>query len=243
MASYRGHLMFSSALGAAYGSTAAAYGLDWGPVFLGAGVTTVGGLLPDLDSDSGVPVRELFGLAATLVPFLLLRRLETYGFTIEQSLALMCGAYLLVRYGLSAIFKRVTVHRGMFHSIPAMLIAGLLVGLAYHSPDQFLRLYLAFGVMLGFLSHLVLDELCSVDFRGVTVTLNQFAGSALKFRSPSWPATLLTYAILGGLGYLGRNDFDWKNVKVPRELRQHLPERTLNIGPEIQRRLEALRPQ
>jgi len=45
MASYRGHLMFSSVLGAAYGGAAVGlWDLDWGPVFLGAGLTTIGGL-------------------------------------------------------------------------------------------------------------------------------------------------------------------------------------------------------
>ena len=65
MASYLGHLTFSTALGAGWGCAGALYlGMDWGPVFLGAGLTALGGLLPDLDSDSGVPVRELFGVGA-----------------------------------------------------------------------------------------------------------------------------------------------------------------------------------
>src|SRR5439155_501532 len=92
-----------------------------------------------------------------------------------------------------------TVHRGMFHSIPAVLIAGLLIYLFYPSHDDNLRLYLGGAVMLGFLSHLVLDELCSVDFMGMRLRLNKFAGSALKFGSPSWSATVTCYLILGGL--------------------------------------------
>ena len=55
--------------------------------------------------------------------------------------------------------------------------------------------------MIGFLSHLVLDELYSVDFTGARLKLNKFAGSAVKFWSPSWPATLVCYAILGALGW------------------------------------------
>jgi len=61
-------------------------------------------------------------------------------------------------------------------------------------------------VMLGFLSHLVLDELCSVNFMGVTIKLNKYAGSALKFRSPSAAATGLTYLLLGGLLFLAWTD-------------------------------------
>ncbi len=214
MASYRGHLMFSSLLGTAYGGFAAWYwNLDWGPAVLGGALTTAGGLLPDLDSQSGVPVRELFGTAATVLPLLLFPRLRQEGFTAEQTLALMVLVYVLVRYGLSALFKRWTVHRGMFHSIPALLIAGLGMFLLYHSSEVLVRLYLAGGVALGFLSHLVLDEMCSVDFNGIQVSLNQFAGSALKLTSKSYLATGFTYLLLGGLIYLAMQD--WSRLQDP----------------------------
>ena len=168
MASYRGHLAFSSLLGAGFGAAGMLRGpFDWGPAFLGFGLTTLGGLVPDLDSDSGVPVRELFGIAAFLAPLLLYGQLANdKELSPEQRIVMMAGVYLFVRYILSGLFKRWTVHRGMFHSIPALLISGLVVFLAYPSTDPTLRIYLATGVMIGFLSHLVLDELYSVDFMG-----------------------------------------------------------------------------
>jgi hypothetical protein len=202
MASYRGHLAFAGALGAGYGAAGWwGWGLDWGPVGLAAGLTTVGGLLPDLDSDSGVPVRELFGAAATAAPLLLYDRLQIEGVTVERTLVLMAGVYLFVRYVLAHVFKRWTVHRGMFHSLPALFIAGLAVYLLCRNPDVRLRAYLAGGVMLGFLSHLALDELYSVDFNGVRLRLNKYAGSALKLTSPSFPATAVAYLILAALAY------------------------------------------
>jgi len=197
MASYRGHLAVSTVLGAAYGAAGVyQWNMDWGPAFLAFGLTTLGGLLPDLDSDSGVPVRELFGVAGAFIPILLISRLRESGFSLEQMLVILGGVYLLVRYGLAEFFKKITVHRGMFHSVPALLIAGLGVYLLYHSPDMRLKYYLAGGVMLGFLSHLVLDELYAVDFNGVTVRLNQMAGSAFKLTSPSVAATFFTYVVL-----------------------------------------------
>ena len=105
------------------------------------------------------------------VPFPLLRRLTVEGLSQEQVLVILAGVYLLIRYGLSALFECGTVHRGMFHSIPGMLIAGLLVFVAYHHPHLLIRLFLAGGIMLGFLSHLVLDELCSVDLSGARLRL------------------------------------------------------------------------
>lgn len=209
MASFYGHITTSATLGAAVGAFGVwQFNYDWGVVFLAAGLCAIGGMLPDLDSDSGIPVREMFGLAGVLVPLLLVGRLRRLDLTPEQILVIMAGAYLLVRYGLSEVFRRITVHRGMYHSVPAMLIAGLAVFLM-HRPDGPIagqelqkRFYFAAAVMIGFLSHLVLDELFAVDLMGVVPKLNQFAGSAVKLWSQSWPATLLTYAILCALGYM-----------------------------------------
>jgi len=207
MASYRGHLIFSTALGIGYGAAAHWYfGLDDMTSLLAAGLTSASGLLPDLDSDSGVPVRALFGLSAVVVPLLMLRRLLAAALPVEQIIAALTGTYLTIRYGLAALFKRITVHRGMFHSIPAMLIAGLAVFLIYHHPQIEMRFCLAGGAMLGFLSHLVLDELCSVNLDGMHLHLNKAAGSALKFFSPSWPATAFAYLLLLGLAYLAARE-------------------------------------
>jgi hypothetical protein len=213
MASYQGHLTVSSIVGTAYGSFGAAgLGLDWGPVFFGAGMTALGGLMPDLDSDSGVPVRELFSLAAAVTPLLMLGRLQSSNLSAEEIIVIAGSTYLLIRYVGAWAFKKLTVHRGMFHSIPAIFIAGLLVFFFYHghldhtqyehSHDLRVRLFIVGGTMLGYLSHLVLDELYAVDFMGVRIKPNKYAGSALKFRSASWPATATTYLLLAGLAYL-----------------------------------------
>jgi len=197
MANFKGHISTSATLGVAYGVWGTYHlHMDWAPVFLGAGLTTLGGMLPDLDSDSGIPVREMFNVAGALVPMMLLSRLTSYQLTPDQLLVVLAGAYLVVRFGLSYLFKRITVHRGMFHSVPGMLIAGLAVFLVYHNPNIMMRAYMAGGAMLGFLSHLVLDELFAVDLMGLTPKLNKMAGSALKFWSPSWPATLVAYVVL-----------------------------------------------
>ncbi|MBX9627582.1 MAG: metal-dependent hydrolase [Gemmataceae bacterium] len=208
MAGFRTHVTVSGALGVVYGGVAVQpLGFSTETAVLAAGLTTVGGMLPDLDSQSGVPVRELFGLAAVVVPLTLIPRMVQQGVSQEGILATLLFGYVVIRYGASRVFKRLTVHRGMFHSIPAMLIAGLVVYLGYHSPGRPIRLLFAGGVMVGFFSHLLLDELYSVDFNGVRVKLNQFAGTAVKFMSPSVPATATCYALLGGLMYLAYTDY------------------------------------
>jgi hypothetical protein len=226
MAGYRGHLACSTALGIAYGASAVwLFDFDWVPAAYAAIVTAASGLLPDLDSDSGVPVRALFGLASVLVPLLLLPRILGMNLPPEQSFAILIGSHVVVRYGLAAVFKRITVHRGMFHSIPAMLIAGLAVFLLYHQPEQLIRYYMAGGAMLGFLSHLVLDELFSVDLAGVKIRLKESAGSALKLMSSSWPANLATYALLLVLAFFAAMEFPG-----PREQWRQILQQTQILG-------------
>jgi hypothetical protein len=163
-------------------------------------------LLPDLDSDSGVPVRELFGLMSAVVPLIMMPRLINLHLSHEEVILWLALIYAGIRYGLSRLFKRFTVHRGMFHSIPAMLIAGLAMFLVYDAPVLSQRAFIAVGTMIGFFSHLVLDEAYSVDFRGLTIKLNKYAGSAVKFFSPSLIANVSTYGILGLLIYLAWRD-------------------------------------
>lgn len=200
MAGFRTHITVSTGLGVVYGGFAAnPLHFEAEDCVLAAVLTGVGGMLPDLDSDSGRPVKELFGVAGAIIPLMLLRRLHNMNLSHEGQILVLIGFYFAIRFGLSWVLKRVSVHRGMFHSIPAMLISGLIVFLEYGSPNRELRLLLGGGVMAGFLSHLILDEIYSVDFNGVRIKLKSSAGSAMKFFSPSFFGTTICYLILGAL--------------------------------------------
>jgi hypothetical protein len=87
--------------------------------------------------------------------------------------------------------------------------------------------------MIGFLSHLVLDELCSVDFRGLTPKLNQFAGSAVKLRSESTLANIVCYSLLGGLGYVAYGQYQAPPATATQMAQQplHFQERPLEKKP------------
>jgi hypothetical protein len=209
MASFYGHFGTGVLLGGAYGAAGVVYGhYDWGIAFLAGVTTAIGALTPDLDSDTGVPIRELFGLAGAVFPLFLIPRLRHSGLTLEQALCVMITAYLLIRYGLARVLRKLTVHRGMFHSIPALCCAGLAVFDVYHNDSIAVRLYVAGAMMVGFLSHLVLDEIFAVDLRGIPRLKHSF-GTALKLTSPSWSATVVCYMVLVGLtGVALREDRD-----------------------------------
>jgi membrane-bound metal-dependent hydrolase YbcI (DUF457 family) len=207
MAGFRGHITFSSALGVAYGGLSWwQLNVDWPVAAVGGLLTAAAGMLPDIDSDSGIPMREISTSVSAIAPLVFIRRIAGLGLSPEEALLITIGIYCFVRFVFFRAIRRLSVHRGMFHSIPAMLIAGLATFLILDFPSMELRGFLAIGVMLGFLSHLVLDELCSVDLNGVIPKLNKFAGTAVKFWSPSLPATAFTYLFLGGLTYLAWNE-------------------------------------
>ena len=199
MAAFREHIIFSTVLGVGY-----AVGLKWlgyeAPHALLAGsLCGLSGMLPDLDSDSGKPVREMFGFLAAACSIITFHRMGQGD--LELRMLLSGLMYFFIRFGFSYIFKQVTVHRGMCHSLPAALIAGLTTYLMFGHLEHRGALAMAGGVLIGFLSHLLLDEIYAVDFRGLRPKLNQFAGSALKFTSKSTAATIVCWMLVLLLGY------------------------------------------
>lgn len=205
MAAFREHVIFSSGLGVAYGVAAWA-GLGFSPVqaSLAAVMTAVAGMLPDLDLDHGRPAQELFGLLAGVAPLLLVGRvLQWLHLTADREMVMlgMVVLYALIRYGLSRVIPYLSVHRGMFHSIPAMLIAAEIAYLTYPSDSVPVKCLVGAGVALGFFSHLLLDEIYSVEISGVKVGLKKSSGTAIKMFGEAFFPNVLTFALAATLSY------------------------------------------
>jgi hypothetical protein len=185
--------------GAATGSVAAigAYGLGWaGPeytqVLFMLGV--VGGLLPDIDADNSAPVRGFFSIVGVLLAFLVCFSLVGCFPLLELAL-IWCGVFAAVRYAVLEVFARFTVHRGIWHSWLAVAFSGLATANgAFHLAGlPALESWLAgFFVALGYLTHLCLDELASVDLLGNR--LRRSFGTALKPFSLKYPGASLAMA-------------------------------------------------
>ena len=182
LAGYREHISVSGILGIGY-AFAAIFLFQYSAVqaVVAAIFTWIAGMLPDLDSETGRPVQELSGVTAALVPMLVFQHSMSIGMSGDRAMLASLVLYGAVRYGAPMLLGKLTVHRGMFHSIPALLIAAELTFLLYYSPEPRVRLLMAIGVGIGFLSHLMLDELYSVQWNGVRIRLKKSAGSALKF--------------------------------------------------------------
>lgn len=207
MAGFHTHVTVSSLLGVGY----AAWGsYHWGfspsACALAGGMCAIGGMLPDLDSDSGIPARETITFFAAVTPMILFNRLAQHGFSVEQMSLTGMPAYLFIRFGLGSLLKQITVHRGMFHSIPAMVIAGLIGFLICDTGLSVLRAFKGAGVALGFLSHLILDEIWSVNLRNEGPVFKKSLGTAMKFIGKDSAANSLTYGLLMILGLIVYKD-------------------------------------
>ncbi len=207
MADFKTHLTVSTVVGVGYGVA----GLAWlqmppATAAVAAGLCGIGGILPDVDSDSGQTVREVMGFAAAVVPLLLIDQLRQFGLS-HDGLVLAGGCvYIAIRFGLGEILKRYTVHRGMWHSIPAALVAGLTTSLICGCDEPTERFFKVAAVMLGYLIHLSLDELYSIQLYRGRVRLKKSFGTAMKLWGQDLWANLAVFAKLCALVYLTLQD-------------------------------------
>ncbi len=206
MAAFKEHIKFSSLFGIGYAGSLVAIGVPWPQSVIAGLGCGLAGMLPDLDSDSGRPVKALVSLTAALVPLLLLPRMQQFNMPPHQTILILVGFYIGIRFGLSWLFKRMTVHRGMFHSIPAAIIAAEIVFLAHHCPSGRQPWTLAIGVFIGFVSHLILDEIYSIDSMGRP---KKSAGTAIKLFSQNTFANLTAYTLLATLTYVVAMDLGY----------------------------------
>lgn len=200
MADFKTHL-----LGAALVSGVAAAGFAMtrgvthqeGLTYFSLGV--VGGLLPDIDSENSVPIRIAHRLVSTLVALVaVLSWADRY--SLLELILLGLGCYALVRYGVFSVFSRLTVHRGLVHSVPTALLsmvltASVMVGVFGTDP---LHAWLCGGFLtLGFFVHLALDEMYSIDLLGRR--FKRSFGTAIKVGDFSDRQGLAYTAMLYGL--------------------------------------------
>lgn len=180
---------------------------------LAAALCSVSGMLPDLDSDSGVPLRETSMFVAAIAPMLMIDRFQDLGMSHEAMALGAFAVYIAIRFIAVEFFKRYTVHRGMWHSLPAAASAGLAAYLVMPCPIESVRIFKSFAVFVGFMTHLVMDEIWSIDMRNAR--LKRSFGTALKFFGNNALANLSAYAKLFLLVYLV-----WGDQSIHERLRE-----------------------
>ncbi|MCA9191494.1 MAG: metal-dependent hydrolase [Planctomycetales bacterium] len=237
MADFRTHMTVSTITGAVYAVAGYQSGMPDATCLVAGGLCSLSGMLPDLDSDSGRPLREATTLGAAVVPMLMVERFQRLGLSHEWMVLAAGLIYVFVRFVVAEVFRRYTVHRGMWHSLPAAAIAGLFAFLVMSTDDISIRLFKSGAVVLGFMSHLILDEIWSVEFKGGQYKFKKSYGTAVKLWGNNRWANYVTYTKLLLICFLVYQDagfmarFGPQNPDVPhtaRELIQLVIERGQN---------------
>src|SRR5690606_38658056 len=154
------------------------------PVTL-AGV--LGSVLPDIDLKESRPSRAMFAGLGIFFSFAVLFTVADR-YSIAELWMLWIGTLLVVRYGLHTIFHNLAVHRGTWHSILAGLFSATATAVVFGNVmDRHAGVaWLAAGFMfIGYLVHLTLDEIYSVDVADRRLK-NSF-GPALKLAEQRYP--------------------------------------------------------
>ncbi len=160
-------------------------------VWLYFALGTLGGILPDIDANNSIPGRMLFSFFAMVLAFLtLFSRANAYSI-VELSILWMV-TYMVVRYIIFQMFAKLTVHRGIFHSIlAAIFFCFLTTDISYYlfRLNALNAWVSGLFVFIGYLIHLILDEMYSVDLIGTKI--KKSFGTALKIVSTNMKATSL----------------------------------------------------
>ncbi|MCL2624280.1 MAG: metal-dependent hydrolase [Planctomycetaceae bacterium] len=179
MANHQQHTTFSSLSGLVFGT------LAWYPCgfpavtcLLAGGLCSVGGMLPDIDIKTSRSYHDCMSITACITAMLVILRVSTMGVSAEMISIIGAAVFIAVKFGIGSLIKAFTVHRGMIHSIPFAILCGEILFLTT-AGDMSSRILKAAGLSLGFFSHLLLDELYSVDV--VKLNAKKSLGTALKF--------------------------------------------------------------
>lgn len=182
-----------------------AYTTDWRLLAWLFVVTTIAAFLPDVDSDSSAPFFFVWGLVSVFVTGVVLAMTLASGTdNVYEIVGQPLLALMFMWFVVGALVKRLTKHRGMFHSVPAALVLGFSMVLVVRGlgGGDTSALLLGAGAAGGYLAHLILDELhATVSIDGRLFSPRRSLGSALKFASRSKVTTVFTYALLVVLGW------------------------------------------
>lgn len=125
----------------------------------------LGAVLPDIDLQKSRASQAMFSGLGVFFAFAMLFN-WSMALSIAEMWILWVGTYFVVRYLGHNLFHRISVHRGVFHSLIAAVFFALVTAIAYQRlfavADTLAWLAAAF-MFVGFVSHLVLDEIYSVD--------------------------------------------------------------------------------
>ena len=184
---FKTHCMIGVATGGAYGVVGYLCGMPVQDSLIASGLFAAASLSADVDSNS-VPLKELASFLGACAGIAVAICVHSYKYPAENAALIGVATYLMARYGIAELFLHFAVHRGIFHSI---LMAAFLSEIGYMllAGERF---YQSAAIFLGYVLHLVLDEIWG--FR------KDSAGTALKLWGKNWFVNIGMMVVMVGMG-------------------------------------------
>ena len=145
------------------------------------GVGTLGGLLPDVDSSHSTSIKVGFNVLSLLMTIMIIF-VKSSSYSLIEMLIVASLVFMGIRYAFLEFFRKISKHRGMFHTIPVAVIWGIVIAIMcqwFFDLNSLVSWVYGFMITLGYLVHLTLDELYSVDLGNRR--MKKSSGTALKF--------------------------------------------------------------
>lgn len=162
---------------------------------------TIGSIMPDIDLEGSKQSRTVFGGFGIFFAFIALFHYSQF-LSIAELCMLWLAIFISIRYFIWRLFHELTVHRGLFHSLLANIFFGVTGAAIFYNLLEKSDTVAWMGgaiIFIGALTHLILDELYSIDFAGNRV--KRSFGTALKlfdYKKPT-SAVLMTVVLAGVL--------------------------------------------
>jgi ABC-type multidrug transport system fused ATPase/permease subunit len=193
-----------------------------------AAAGTLGSILPDVDLKDSRPSQAMFSLLAVFIAFAVLFNIG-WRYSIAEMWILWAVTFLGVKFIGGWIFHRLSYHRGIYHSLLAGAFFAFLTAAIYRhvlGANETLSWLGGMFMFAGYLVHLTLDEMYSVDVMDVRVKSS--FGTALKLYDTKHLGHSAAMAVATVLAFLVTPPFwaSWKAVSQP-EIRAGLQERLL----------------
>lgn len=145
------------------------------------GLGTLGGLLPDVDSSHSTSIKVGFNVLSLLMTIMLIF-VKSSTYSLVEMGVVASLVFVGIRYAFLEFFRKISKHRGMFHSVPVAFIWGILVASMsqwFFDLNSLVSWVYGFMISWGYLVHLILDETYSVDLGNRR--MKKSAGTAFKF--------------------------------------------------------------
>ncbi|MBF0108120.1 MAG: metal-dependent hydrolase [Magnetococcales bacterium] len=196
MAGFKVHFLAAAITGGCLGTAMLQSGmLEPHGVLAAFFLTSFGGVVPDLDADHSIVLATATTVMAVVVSFLAMFHWRQ-GQGVVELIALWFGCYLFFKWVVLGFVTRLTVHRGIVHSIPAAILGGIMTVLFLHDllgwPDHLSWLGGGF-FWTGYMVHLTVDELTGLKVFRLGGFGPSLLGRALKFRGPGILSTVAVY--------------------------------------------------